>query len=135
MQLDYLFTAEYEDGSIFVQPLDNKSKNHDDNAEHNPSAYSDIDQDKLVRFTLTGKGHVYSVDLKTGFFTIDDVQFTAADQNFVPCNPLRLIYFREIRKTFNVEMDEIDHYVNRYFIGWQTNDEEGKNIQHTIGVV
>jgi hypothetical protein len=44
------------------------------------------------------------------------------------------VYFREVRKEFDQNMVEMRQYVNRYFIGWQTNDENGKNVQQTIAV-
>jgi len=132
--LKYLFIAEYEDGSTFLQPEDNKCKDHDDTAKWNPSAFGDIDQDRLVKFHLVGEGHKYTVDLTDGHFEIDGVPFVATEQNFYVTNPLRLVYFREVRKEFDQNMVEMRQYVNRYFIGWQTNDENGKNVQQTIAV-
>lgn len=133
--LKYLFTAEYEDGSSYTQPEDDVSRLHKGDKDFTPSSFRDIDQDKLVRFSLSDGTDTYGVDLRTGEFFVNGKELSLHEQGFDPyAHKLRLIYFREVRKEFDVNMVEKDTYVNRYIFGWQTTDKDGKNHQLTVGV-
>lgn len=133
--LKYLWTAYYKDGSSLTQPKNDRSKDHDENSDWNPSSYRDIDQDKLQFFALQDheEEREFGVNLDTGEFYVNGVPFIQHDQNFQPGEPLRLIYFREMRKDW-IDGVEQEPYVNRYFIGWQAKDINGKNHQYTLGV-
>lgn len=135
-KLKYLFRAEFSDGSIYDQTQEDQSL-----TEPLRSAFYDVLQreEDLIKFTLVGEGHEYSVDLRDGHFEVDGVSIDIAEQNFVPLEPLRVVFFREVRQEFehggflNPDVKPIRRYVNRYFIGWQTTIK-GKNHQRTIAV-
>lgn len=133
--LKYLFTAEYEDGSSYTQPEDDKSRLHKGDKDFTPSSFRDIDQEKLVKFSLSDGTDTYSVDLRTGDFAVNGKELSLHEQNFDPFgHKLRLIYFREVRKEFNINMEETALYINKYIFGWQCTDKDGKNHQLTIGI-
>lgn len=134
--LKYLWSATYKDGSQFDQPANDRSKNHDDNADWNPSAFRDIDQDNLRSFALydrvTGTT-IVDVDLETGLFNIAGVEFSQEDQNFQPVGNRKLMYFREVRQE-SVGGVVRAPYINRYFIGWEAKDATGKNHKVMLGI-
>lgn len=149
LELKYLFEAKFEDGSLFEQPVNNRYSKHDENAEHNPSAFRDVmdREDELVEFSLVGDGHRYSVNLKTGHFTVDGAVIHIHDQFDNPHNEkLTLIYFRETVKEFDqntfidkdgnlvTEEGETRHFVKRYFIGWKFYRENGEKVERTLAV-
>lgn len=153
--LKYIFEAEYADGTVITQPDDNASRIHQmDENDYQPSAFRDVldhaEKADLQRFSLIGEGHRYSVDLIDGHFEIDGLPFIAHPQNLrvwsTKENPLRPIYYREMKRNsdFKVRVGEdggseiieqVDHeaMVARYFVGWQTNLENGENVQYVIG--
>ena len=89
-----------------------------------------------MRFRLVGNGHIYEVDLVDGHFDIDGVPFEIHEQNLIP-KDLRLVYFRETKVQatlgMNQEIKTTNHFVNRYFIGWQCTIND-KNYQYTLAV-
>lgn len=122
--LTWLFAAHFEDGSIFRQPANDRSINHVEGAEHNPSAFSDVlaNKKKLEAFSLvsTDGKRTVSVSLITGEFFVDGLKIDAHNQHFEPSNyELELVYFRETRVVTTGGQIE-RHFVNRYFIGWRT---------------
>lgn len=133
--LKYLFTAEYEDGTTYHQPEDDISRFHKGDKDFTPSSFRDIDQDKLVKFSLLNAKDTFAVDLRTGNFSVNGVELSLHEQNFDPfAHKLRLIYFREVRKEFDVNMNEKEAYINKYVFGWQTTDSTGKNHQLTVAI-
>lgn len=154
LDLKYLFEAEFEDGSIFEQPLDNRHpEKYDESATYNPSAFTYVqeNEDKIVKFSLVGDGHRYSVDLITGAFSVDGNEFYIHDQfDYPENNDLQLIYFRETVKQFDQthtvqedgsvssEESETRHFVNRFFIGWKYykpgKDGNDVKVERTLAV-
>ena len=146
--MKWLFTAEFSDGSVIVQDQEDKCKTRDDGTG---STFTDVlaREDDLVAFHLYHEDgqQAATVDLLTGAFVINGTPFHAHDQYFEPTqHKLRLVYFRESRvenDVFGVVQEDGTvkethglnprHYVNRYFIGWQTT-VNGKNKQVTIAV-
>lgn len=132
-ELKYLFVAEHSDGTIVDQTNEDISLTK----EHG-SAFSDVKIDLVTRFHLASKTDHVLVDLTDGHFEVNGFSFQLHEQTFVPVNPLRLVYFRETRVETDVnnkgEHINRRHFVSRYFLGWQTNDAKGKNVQHTIAV-
>lgn len=137
--LNLLFHAHHFDGSIVVQTPEDIS------LTGGGSAFSDVDVDNVENFRLYDlKGEfVAMVDLVSGLFRIRDHVFSVADQNFIKTNPLKLIYFRETRVERDVVVDKVNntqtvvedrHFVNRYFIGWETTDARGKKVKHIVGI-
>lgn len=144
----WLFTAEFSDGTTIVQDQEDKCHTRDDGTG---STFTDVlaREDELVAFHLHNVDgqQVASVDLLTGAFIVNGTPMHIHDQYFEPSkHKLRLIYFREARIENDVHgVVEEDmtvtqtnglnprHYVNRYFIGWQTTIM-GKNKQVTLAV-
>lgn len=124
--LKYLFTCEYNDGTVFEQ-------NEEDRSSQDPlkSAFFDIKHEILVKFTLTGNGHEYSVDLLDGHFEVDGVPFFMYEGEL---QNVRLVFFRRHRHTINTgEMEELSHIIT-YRIGWQANEPDGKNVQRIMEI-
>lgn len=144
--LQWLFTAEFKDSSFIHQTQEDKCLTRTDGTG---STFTDVlARDDLVAFHLyhIDNKQAATVDLQTGAFVINNTPFNAHDQNFDPSRyRLKLIYFREtkidndIKATVQADMsikEEVvkqRHYVNRYFIGWQTT-VAGKNKQVIIAV-
>lgn len=147
-KLKYLFVAEYKDGELFIQPPDDRSINHDDTKEQNPSAFADVDFKRLIRFHLVlpeegSQVPAFTVDLRDGHFECHGVPFIAHPQEFdTSQHKLKLYFQRETRQELTIkatvgENGEIKEetsrrdYVNRYFIGWEI---PAIKMRTTIGV-
>lgn len=155
--LSYRWIAEYSDGETLEQPEDDRSQMValDEATGHQPTAYRDIDQSRLVRFYLFGtqpdnQHQRFMVDLTDGHFEHNGTPFIIHPQMldattlFIP-ERLQLVYFREVRvdTQMNASVDnqgnptytagDSNHYINRYFMGWRTNIK-GKDHTHTIGI-
>jgi hypothetical protein len=131
MALKYLFTAIFPDGSTLSQTPDDESA-----IDPKRSAFYDVLQrlQEPIRFTLAGDGHTYSVDLKSGEFTLDD-PFTWMERDDLPTPDasFRLVYYRQHRHHFKAgSNEEVGHEVT-YCMGWQATIE-GKNYQQIIGI-
>lgn len=144
--LSWLFVAFFKDGSHIAQTQDDKPK-----AQPEGSAFSDVSarMDDLTAFELRHEdgNEVVTVDLVTGAFIVNGTPLHVHNQHFQPENyPLKLIYFRETRVDQNQlatvqddmsikteDVGEPNHYVSRYFMGWETT-VNGKNKQATIAV-
>ena len=81
MELNYTWKANYSDGSKFNQFV-----------ESHENLFGDIDTDNLYIFSLEGKDERYSVNLKTGSFSINN-QKTMTFSHLGESD-FRLIYFR-----------------------------------------
>src|SRR4051812_27369760 len=130
--MKYCFTSQFTDGSFIYQ-------DHEDTSHTTPgkNSFYDVLQrvDDVAIFSLTDGIHVYSVNLHTGQFTVDGVVFKSCDprHNLEGFTSRRLIYFKRNTLQFNNQLQTTAHDVE-YFIGWQANDADGKNIQQTISV-
>jgi len=129
MALKYLFTAEFEDGSVFEQPKDDKSRIN----EEKSSFYDLLEIKKRIRqFTLRNWWTSVAVDLIDGHFEVNGLPIQVGDALPIKSD-LRLIFFRQHQHDYNpVLKKEIAHRV-RYFIGWQTTIN-GKNFKRLIGI-
>lgn len=142
-ELKYLWTAFFEDGTIIKQPENDQYSKHDPSAEGNPSAFRDVldkeEESRLVMFLLASpeNNSIIGVDLRTGRFTINNVEFDAHDQNLDLSNKeLKIVFFREVRRdtimgVADWKEKEVKHYINRYSIGWQI---VGEGIAQTVAV-
>lgn len=148
--LRWLFEAHFDNGLVIVQDQDDKSELRTDGTG---STYSDVveteKEHKLLAFFLkhVDGNQIAMVDLVNGAFSVNGTPMHIHDQNFTPeKHDLRLVYFRETKIDNDVKGTVQDdgsikseyglnakHYVNRYFIGWQTT-ANNKNYQHTIAV-
>jgi hypothetical protein len=123
MELDYLFTAIYEDGTTLKQTQEDISTK-----DQRRSAYYDIDHEKLIAFGLENEKDAVLVDLRDGAFQINGMTFSLCDEDITN---RRLIYFRRHLQSFNQNEQEVGHEI-KYHIGWQGNDSSGKNVKRII---
>ena len=137
--LMWLFTAHFDDGETIVQTQEDKSLTRTDGTG---SRFTDVlAKEGLTSFWLKNvhTDETVGVDLKNGNFSINDTVVQLHNQYFEPDNyDLELVYFRETKYEAQQEegKDELTnprHYINRYFIGWQTK-VQGKNKQVTLAV-
>jgi len=138
MQLKYLFTALYNDGTAFTQNAEDVSRQ-----DPKRSAFFDVDQTKLLSFLLIPvdkvNDGVYCVDLRTGKFLVNGAEFFLHDRS-VPLSNFRLIYVRrhrehidintETKKLSNKRADDV-----QYLLGFQANLPDGNNIQRIISII
>jgi len=147
--LRWLFVATFTDGHVIQQTQEDKCFSRDDGTG---SAFTDVieyTQGHLIGFSLfhiNGKESV-QVDLKSGNFMVNGTPFSVHNQYFDPSKyDLKLVYFRETRVDQDITSTVQDdmsvnqeqtgdprHYVNRYFVGWET-VVNGQNKQVTIAV-
>lgn len=134
-KLKYLWTAHYRDGSSITQPKDDKSRltPYDPETDFQPSAYRDINQDEVVKFEIKGSGNTFTVDLQTGLFSVNGIEFSQHQQNLELSEAPRLIYFRQIKKDL---VDNVwqEAHIESYHLGWQAKDKDGNNVQYVMGV-
>lgn len=115
MELTYLFTAHFLDGSIIAQTPEDRSS-----IDSSKSAYYDVQQrDDLVAFALHGHDDYY-VDLVTGEFTVNFAKFQVQPTSFPYDIPqggsYKLIYFRDHKH----ELSGTSHtHTMAYRIGWE----------------
>jgi hypothetical protein len=139
--LRWLFVAHFADGSTIEQTQEDKCLTR---ADGTGSAFTDVlAREESIALTafelrLVGSAESVVVDLTTGNFIANGLPVCAHNQSFEPQRyKLKLIYFRETR----VERDlngagkavADRHFVNRYFIGWET-VVNGKSKQATLAV-
>lgn len=131
MQLKYLFTAEYRDGTSFDQTPEDVSSR-----DPKRSAFYDLlHSGKAVkRFTLKGEGHTYTVDLSTGEFSCTGPhEWLAQEEAPESTSERRLIYYRQHRHELNRETrEELSHTVT-YLLGYQITVND-KNYQKLISI-
>lgn len=131
----WLFAAFFEDNTVILQDQKDKGKN-------GGSRFTDVlkHDSNLLAFEIrhVDGDKTITVDLKTGNFIVNGIPLQIHDQHYDPTkHDLKLIYFRETRMDTHslgtVQMDgsvtyedigEPRHYVNRYFIGWETDDNK-----------
>lgn len=130
----YLFTATFEDGHQVKQDHDDRSINHVEGAEKNPSAFTDVlDYSKksdVAVFSLESeRGDIYAVSLKTGEFFVNGHTFML-DQPMEELTDRKLIYFR----TRRLNMVSGDQYTHAYNFGYEGTTPAGKRLQKIITV-
>lgn len=144
VQLRYLFTAYFADGSRIDQTAEDVSK-----ILAGKSAYYDVVQRQaqipVVRFEITGDGHVYAVSLVDGRFEVDGtaaVENLPGDAKVEGDDPIgeaqySLVYFRRNTRSFTVDGSNppkpLSHDI-RFFIGWQVTPPGGVALQRMLSV-
>lgn len=139
-----LFYANYADGTQIAQ-------NQEDigTVEGRNCFFDVLEKEKetpLISFVLANGTHSFGVDLVDGHFEVNGVPFFMHDlkRTEADLKNFRIIYFRNVEQITNVTVDPdtgepLDGTVLAvkvgYTIGWQANDETGKNIQKYIKVV
>ena len=127
-RLSYLFEARFKDGTTYFQPPTDVSVEH----PLTRSAFYDVVQrlSEVDVFTLRGCGRVHSVHLIDGHFVTDDQILHSPHGQLTN---YRLIYFRRMQ-VVSVGGQHKRPEVIAYFIGWQANDERGKNYQMMLEI-
>lgn len=145
IKLKYLFLAEYTDGTIQMQPHDDKSLLDPEKR----SSFYDVLQSgkKIKKFSLIEDkllgGNKITVDLETGYFEVNGLS-VLVESDKLPTTPDKfdLIFYRQHTHDFNAKYNssgnmempqEISHTIE-YFLGWQCNIK-GKNYQAKIAVI
>jgi len=125
-KLKYLFTAEYKDDTRYEQNSGDVSI-----SDSKRSCFFDIKQDELKKFSLHGEGNVFSVDLEDGHFEVNEIPFYLEEH--IEGRKYRIVFWREHTHTLNPVIKEETHKIV-YLLGWQTNDENGRNIQRNLRI-
>lgn len=126
-KLTKLWKAYFPNGASIFQNKDDRYSKHDDNAEHNPSAFRDILDYPLDPYWFTLEDEtktVAGVDLSEGKFIVGpDYNWFSLESE--PLTDRKLIYFRDINWE---QIDGVtqDPYVVRYAIGYEGKNPEGK---------
>lgn len=125
-QLDYLFIAELANGSIYKQSPDDKAR------FTVGSSFSDIANQPLKKFSLVGKGHIFTIDLLDGHLEIDGRKLYPPTEVLAGAK-LRLIYYRTVTRSVLIGPDgkPLPPTV-KYVLGWQY-DLGGKNYKWEVG--
>ena len=128
--LDYLFVAELANGQCIKQDPTDKAKYSEWG-----SAFTDVVQSSVpvVKFSLLGKGHIFTIDLVDGHFEADGNKLYPPTE--IPYGAsLRLIYYRQVNRSLELGEDgNLRPPKIKYFIGWQYT-HEGKNKKWEIGL-
>lgn len=125
--LDYLFIAELANGSVVKQTPDDKPK-----FSNWGTMMTDLRDEKITKFSLVGKGHVFTINLVDGHFESDGNKLYPPTQIY-PNADLQLIYYREVTRDFVVGSKKTISPKIKYILGWQYN-LKGKNYQWKIGI-
>lgn len=143
-RLDYLFEADFVDGTTYFQGNDDESINH-----AGKSAYTDVRErmGEVKRFHLVGNGDRYTVDLTDGHFEINQVPFNV-ERRDLPLTDIKLRFLRYTNVESTVQATSDDkgvfnwrgskevarsHYVDRYVIGF-TALQGGEEIEQSIAI-
>jgi hypothetical protein len=121
MNLKYLYHVLYKDGSTYVQNAQDTSLKNNE-----CSAFFDVDIPNVKRFTLTGEGQEFVVDLETGEFKIDQNPWSKLHTEEL--TGFKLIYFRRITMLPN----ETEPQNIEYHMGWRANSDIGETIEHVL---
>jgi len=126
VSLKYFFTAFYNDGTYFNQHPDDTSILLPEEERVGKSSFSDVDKSKLVGFGLTSEKSTVIVDLITGRFHVNGLEFQVGRDVPTDLGSRQLIFDREHEHDINkVSLEEVDHRV-RYRLGWQATSLDGQ---------
>jgi hypothetical protein len=127
--LDFLFVAETYNGNIIKQSPDDKPR-----FAKEGSSFTDVVHEHIKRFSLVGKGHIFTVDLTDGHVEVD-TRILYPPKKPPPVTSLDLIYYRQVQQRMGVGPDGKSRMapIVRYYIGWQAN-YKGKNYKWEMGV-
>lgn len=133
-KLKFLWTAVFKDGTIIIQPEDDRYSKHDDAAEWNPSAFRDV-QDKglenVAVFGMSNEKEVYAVNLELGQFSVGDQLFSL---ELEPLQKRKLVFLREVLQHQVLGEDAGAPYVNRYILGYEGKNSHNKTEKKFIYV-
>jgi hypothetical protein len=128
--LKYLFVVEYKDGSVYEQTPEDISKKTPEK-----SAFSDVTVENVAKFYLVNEIDIFCVDLNTGLFAINGIEFGLFDEE-VPITSRKLIYFRRNWQHLVTGPDSLGPVSGRttFHIGWEGFSPESKFIRRVIWV-
>jgi hypothetical protein len=130
LTLEYLFIAEFRDGTTIRQTADDQSATAPERSCFFDVLEAQNQGKELIRFSLVG-AHTYSIDLTTGRFHADTTSFILHDRERVN---FRVLYFR-VRDSHFSGAGVYQGYNVAYRIGFQANDKHtGENVQHYIEI-
>lgn len=131
----YSFKAVYEDGTVIEQ-------NETDTSEilEGRSRFFDVlekeKESKLVRFEINGETNKAAVDLIDGHFELNDTRFWQHRPDLEGYTDFRVIYYRTVKRTMNLERELLSGEILGYAIGWQVTETDGngkeKNVQRIM---
>ena len=102
------------------------------NRDSTENLFKDIIQDKLESFKVIAHNHTVSINLLTGKFCIDYVEYEHAD--FSDCARFELIYYKSVEvKISTITMKEISR-TEDYNIGCKSINTDNKSISHIVCV-
>ena len=132
--LKYLFEATFKDGHMIRQPFDDKYSKHQEGAEHNFSAFTDVldymKTSPIDTFALVGHDRqVFAVNLESGQFFMNGTVFML-DQPLEELTDRKLIYYRTMRQ----DMQTGDKYIYAYNFGYEGTNTKGKREQKVVTV-
>jgi hypothetical protein len=128
--LDYLFVADFRDGTTIRQNADDQSATAPERSCFFDVLEAQKQGKELIRFSLVGE-HTYSIDLTTGRFQVDSASFAVDERELVN---FRVLYFR-VRDSHFSGVGVYQGYSVAYRIGFQANDKAtGENVQHYIEI-
>jgi hypothetical protein len=133
--LKYLFEVTFKDGHMIRQPIDDRYSKHVEGAEHNFSAFTDvqeyIEKSPVDVFALVGHDRqIYAVSLETGQFFVNGTTFML-DQPFEELLDRKLIYFRTRRA--DLQSGEVQTYA--YNFGYEgKHPASGKIMKRIITI-
>ena len=113
---DYIWIAEYEDGTKLLEYKDGVQL-----------LFKDIDQSRLKRFIVTGKGGECTLNFETGEFRIFGIKMFSKT---LPNGDKQLIWFKRHRHDFTPKGEK--HSV-QYVFGIQTT-KDNKNHQQLFWI-
>ena len=133
--LKYLFRCQFNDGEVFNQTQEDKSK-----LIEGKSAFTDVlkkqevEGKKIKLFFLDSANDSYAVNLDDGSFTVNGRTFFMHEQTVDKSKKLtnfRLIYFRRVQQSINLTTDKQTSNII-YLIGWQANYPDGTNCKQIM---
>lgn len=132
-KLELEWTAYYNDVTSLKQQYGQGEWNQELETFADEHHFGHIDQDKLVKFELSGEYGTFTLDLNTGEINANGLILRYKHLDLALSDPRmnfekRLIYFRRTRQENTYEGPRI---TNRFLLGWQAT-VDGKNIQFII---
>lgn len=121
--MKYLFAAKFKDGSVVNQTIEDISL-----VNPEKSAFFDVlnHPSELAEFSLCGDSKEIYLNFNSQTIHVNGVKI----KHSTVLADLRLIYYRQVTLTFPQGLNEI-----QFNVGWQGNDENGKNHQQILTVL
>lgn len=123
--MKYMWVAEYRDGSVIEQPLNDLSV-----TDPSRSAFFDIQQDRVKAFILIGVNATYLVDLSDGHFEVNGIPFKFHESREGLSN-FELVFFRR-HKIVSSGPNHNESVVFRF--GWKAKNHEGLKVERVMEI-